>query len=433
MTDAPLKFHPLADIFPLMKGRKFDALVADIKTHGLREPIMLYQGKVLDGRNRYHAYLKAFGTSIVDCEPCTTFEGDDAAALAFVVSKNFYRRHLTAEQRRKVLIDLVAAQPGKSDRAIGREAGVDHKQVGRARRKGESTGAIDPVEKRRGSDGRTRRRPKKRPKGTRLQRNNVTNLDEAREKRRAEAEASSKRETSAPSGSFERWQAEAAAAAAQATAASATKERSEILEADLRWAFSMTASNGEAARRLYDLLLDEGRRAAFVEALGRAISGGNDTDPVESAETEEAPEKPRRRRGKAKEVEVTLEHAVHDAFLDLADLGEECRDVVDNAPEGLNQTQRIQTLDETASELENLQEPEVSSELAELPVKYLPVRVRSRATRCWAATEILEKCVEALATIPEGDERHAAASNLSSELDDLITVRDNCEFPGRYG
>jgi len=50
-----LKFHPLAGLFPLMEGAEFDELRDDIKKHGLREPLCEYEGKLLDGRNRYRA------------------------------------------------------------------------------------------------------------------------------------------------------------------------------------------------------------------------------------------------------------------------------------------------------------------------------------------------------------------------------------------
>jgi hypothetical protein len=55
-----LPFHPLAKNFPLMNGSEFNELVADVKANnGLHEPITLYQGKILDGRNRHRACLKA--------------------------------------------------------------------------------------------------------------------------------------------------------------------------------------------------------------------------------------------------------------------------------------------------------------------------------------------------------------------------------------
>jgi hypothetical protein len=87
-----LDFHPLANVLPLLTGAEFDALVADIGKNGLHNPITLYQGKILDGRNRAGA-CEASGI-----EPrYVQYEGDDPAA--FVISQNLARRHLGPSER----------------------------------------------------------------------------------------------------------------------------------------------------------------------------------------------------------------------------------------------------------------------------------------------------------------------------------------------
>jgi len=173
------QFHPLADIFPLMEGEEFDALVADIKANGLREKIDLYKGKIVDGRNRYRAlqqlgidpstdptrylrkaiYAHSAGGTVTPYE-----HTNDDRVRAYVISKNIRRRHLTPEQKRELLAKLVAAQPEKSDRQLAKQAGVDHKTIAKARRKAEATGEASPVEKRVGADGKARQQPATKPK-----------------------------------------------------------------------------------------------------------------------------------------------------------------------------------------------------------------------------------------------------------------------------
>ncbi|GAB4068004.1 hypothetical protein KHC28_11350 [Ancylobacter sonchi] len=77
-----------------------------IGEHGMREPIWLYDGKILDGRNRYRAAMQAempIGTQVYD--------GDDP--LAFVVSLNLKRRHLSESQRAMVAARLASMRQGE--------------------------------------------------------------------------------------------------------------------------------------------------------------------------------------------------------------------------------------------------------------------------------------------------------------------------------
>ena len=107
----PVTFHPLADIFPWLEGAANDALREDIRQNGVREPIVFLDGAILDGRNRYQcardlgiAYpRREFGSDPLD--------GTDP--LAFVISLNLTRRHLSESQRASVAAKLANMTQGR--------------------------------------------------------------------------------------------------------------------------------------------------------------------------------------------------------------------------------------------------------------------------------------------------------------------------------
>src|SRR5262245_9522193 len=120
--------HPLAEMFPALEGEELDKLAEDIEENGLLEPITLYEGKILDGRNRYNACRKInykFGE--LDFEE---FIADaDKDPLAFVLSKNMARRHLNADQKRELIAKLLEKRPNASSRLIASIARVSHHTV----------------------------------------------------------------------------------------------------------------------------------------------------------------------------------------------------------------------------------------------------------------------------------------------------------------
>lgn len=110
----PVEFHPLANLFPLLDGQPYWDLVADIRDRGIREPIIMLEGKILDGRNRYLA-ARECGRPY----PLVQYEGDDPAA--YVISLNLKRRHLTESQRAMVATKLAKLPQG---RPSGKSAGL---------------------------------------------------------------------------------------------------------------------------------------------------------------------------------------------------------------------------------------------------------------------------------------------------------------------
>ncbi len=145
-----MDFHEAANIFPMMAGDDFEQLVADVREHGQRELIKVLDGKVLDGRNRYRACIMA------DIKP--KFETVSISdPVAYVVSLNIHRRHLTpsqlsmcagrardiyeAEAKERMVAgkeaDPVANLPqgtGKARDAAGKAFGVSGRSVDHAKR-----------------------------------------------------------------------------------------------------------------------------------------------------------------------------------------------------------------------------------------------------------------------------------------------------------
>ena len=97
-----LECHPVSEIFPLMEGAEYDALKADIAANGLREPIWLHpDGRIIDGRNRYRA---CYELGLVP--KYKTWDGN-GSLLAFVLSLNLHRRHLSSSQRAMIALDVL--------------------------------------------------------------------------------------------------------------------------------------------------------------------------------------------------------------------------------------------------------------------------------------------------------------------------------------
>jgi ParB-like chromosome segregation protein Spo0J len=146
-------------LFPPISEDDFNKLVADIKANGLHQHIVRYQGKILDGNNRYRA------CSLAGIEPTfADFTGIDADAQRYVISANIHRRHLSPDQRREIIATMLRADPTKSNRQIGEQAKASHVTVGAVREKLESTGQIDQLDSMKGADGKARKRKSGKPK-----------------------------------------------------------------------------------------------------------------------------------------------------------------------------------------------------------------------------------------------------------------------------
>jgi ParB-like chromosome segregation protein Spo0J len=94
--------HPICLLIPSADDDELQDLTDDIRAHGLIDPIVLFEGMILDGRNRATACERA-GIA----PRYVQFGGGREDALILVVSHNLKRRHLT---KQAIADALVAAE-----------------------------------------------------------------------------------------------------------------------------------------------------------------------------------------------------------------------------------------------------------------------------------------------------------------------------------
>ena len=150
---------PYADVLPPLQGEERAALRNHILQHGVLVPIVLDElNNVLDGHNRLEIAVELKLTHI----PIEVKRGLSAAEKHDLAEDlNLHRRQLTRQEIRSVLERRLKAAPERSDRDLAKELHVDHKTVGKARRRLETTGEIPQLPTAKGADGKTRRRPVK--------------------------------------------------------------------------------------------------------------------------------------------------------------------------------------------------------------------------------------------------------------------------------
>lgn len=138
------EFHDYTRVFPLLEGADQAALEDSVRQHGVRQPIVLHEGKILDGRNRFLAAHK-LGLDIAVL-PTRVFDAEtEGSALDFVWDANANRRHLNETQRAFAAAEMETLRHGGRRESQEPHAALETKTLTRdelAQRHGIGRGAI---------------------------------------------------------------------------------------------------------------------------------------------------------------------------------------------------------------------------------------------------------------------------------------------------
>ena len=137
--------HPLAAENPMTDSHEFESMKDSIGKIGIQVPICLFPGRdrqleVLDGCNRIAAG-KAIGYRFRPTD-FRVFIGTLEDAAVYVHAVNNARRHMSQDQKEKLVLELIAKYPAMSSRKLAVMAGVSHNTIAKLRRPPEDDGKL---------------------------------------------------------------------------------------------------------------------------------------------------------------------------------------------------------------------------------------------------------------------------------------------------
>lgn len=110
--------HPIALKFPEISAELLQEILGSMQKRGYDPtfPIVLFEGMILDGRNRHRQALMANGAPLREHPPIVPtfaeFRGTRDEAIDFAITANLFRRHLTAGQRALIGDELATMRLG---------------------------------------------------------------------------------------------------------------------------------------------------------------------------------------------------------------------------------------------------------------------------------------------------------------------------------
>lgn len=190
-----------------------------------------------------------------------------------------------------------------------------------------------------------------------------------------------------------------------------------------------------ALTRAYDRYWSRVLRDGFLDAEPTEKTEAGKRKPQRYKVLKDLPMLEEYRQLKNQHYTTTVGDLVSDAFSEIQCLSEEMQEWYDNLPEGFQQSERGERVQEAADALSYLDEVDVPEEFQDLKAVYIPAfEIESRRDRASEVSSMLQTAAETIRQFMEDESKADEYDDgIADQLEETASSVDDVEFPGMYG